>query len=279
MRGGGFFNFDGLAVFDSCTIEGNTAPAGSGGGLPSLGDSATLNEVRNSIAGGGLYNANGLTTLDSCTIAGNTAPAGQGSGVASVENAATSTRARNCVLAGNANTDVDFVSGAVNSFQSNGYNLLGDGNAVPAFTATNDVTGNTNPGLFPLAENGGRTQTRRLTDASPARETGSAALVADQRGVPRPLGPADDKGAFEFNSFLQPLVVTTLVDEDNGSSDWSSPEKVDAASAAVCMVSLARVGGFGSKSRGRLNLRCGAVRGLAAEGAVAAFAVVYCPTS
>ena len=53
------------------------------------------------------------------------------------------------------------------------------------------------PGLAPLAENGGPTLTHALLPGSPAINNGNTALPTDQRGVPRPVGPADDIGAVE----------------------------------------------------------------------------------
>ncbi|HWH93897.1 MAG TPA: choice-of-anchor Q domain-containing protein [Baekduia sp.] len=60
------------------------------------------------------------------------------------------------------------------------------------------VTGD--PRLRPLADNGGPTPTQALGLASPARDVVAAAacgLAVDQRGLPRPSGPACDAGAFE----------------------------------------------------------------------------------
>ena len=51
-RGGGLYNLNGLNVIESCTIAGNEAPAGEGGGMALFGDSDTRTEVRNSIIAG-----------------------------------------------------------------------------------------------------------------------------------------------------------------------------------------------------------------------------------
>lgn len=65
--------------------------------------------------------------------------------------------------------------------------------AMPAGTLYAD------PLLYPLAFNGGLTQTHALTDASPAIDAGnnSAALTYDQRVLARVVGPDTDIGAFE----------------------------------------------------------------------------------
>ena len=224
--GAGILSY-GTMLVDSCTLSGNTA--GYGGAIFANTDLATEVTLRNctlsgntaTITGGAIYNAIGLTTLDSCTIASNTAPLGKGSGVASAGNASTRTSARNSILSGNANTDVDFVSGGVNSFASTGYNLVGDGNATAAFNQPGDLTGNVNPGLLPLGENGGPSATRGFFTGSPAINGGDTTLAVDQRGVARPQATRDDIGAYELpgTSFVDSLIVTTVADEDNGTAD------------------------------------------------------------
>ena len=95
-------------------------------------------------------------------------------------------------------TDVDLFSGSVNSFTSEGYNVIGDGNATGDFNTTGDQRGVTDPKLGSLQNNGGLTKTHALLTGSPAINKGSTTLAADQRGVSRPQGAADDVGAFEL---------------------------------------------------------------------------------
>ena len=59
----------------------------------------------------------------------------------------TRTEVLSSIISANTNTDVDFVNGTTNSFVSNGYNLIGDGNATGAFNQTGDQTGVADPGL------------------------------------------------------------------------------------------------------------------------------------
>jgi hypothetical protein len=58
---------------------------------------------------------------------------------------------------------------------------------------------NMNPVIGPLADNGGETQTHALLEGSPAIHAASndGCPADDQRGVPRPQGPACDIGAYE----------------------------------------------------------------------------------
>ncbi len=85
----------------------------------------------------------------------------------------------------------------------------------------NGVNGNqvdvANPGLGPLADNGGPTQTIALLSGSPAIAAGSTALAVDpatgqplatdQRGFPRVVGNSIDIGAFEVQSQIATVAV------------------------------------------------------------------------
>ena len=51
-------------------------------------------------------------------------------------------------------------------------------------------------------------RTHALLAGSPALDTGDTTLTTDQRGVPRPLGVADDIGAFELGN---PIKVSALL--------------------------------------------------------------------
>ncbi len=224
---------DGVLIVENCTLSGNSAA--SGGGIFSQLDlsghsvtirNSTISGNTASVKGGGLFNRSGLMTLNSCTIAGNSAPAGKGSGVADEgeENSQgqniSRTEIRNSILAGNTNSDVDFIN--VNDvFVSNGYNLVGNGNATNDFQSTGDrisVTP-TQLNLGPLQVTApGTTPTRALLVGSIAFNAGNTGLTTDQRGLARPQNGADDIGAFELR-LSESLVVTTLADENDGTSD------------------------------------------------------------
>jgi hypothetical protein len=118
---------------------------------------------------------------------------------------------KNCIIAGN---EVDFdgtgtdVSGA---FTSGGHNLIGEGSTGAGFRNGNkgDQVGTSDdpidPGLAPLANNGGPTMTHALLAGSPAIDRGddAGAPATDQRGALRPRdGDGNgsriaDIGAFE----------------------------------------------------------------------------------
>ena len=199
---GGAIISGGTLLVDSCTLSGNRSQLG-GAIFSFTNSSINALTVRNSTltgntatgTGGALFIGNGTTIIESSTISGNSAQ-NQGGGVASSGNAR-GNQVRNSIIAGNTSSDVDFVNTPNGAFQSNGFNLIGTGTATGAFTATGDVRDVANPGLAALAENGGRTPTRLPQTGSLAIDTGDTTLTVDQRGVTRPQGAADDKGAVE----------------------------------------------------------------------------------
>jgi hypothetical protein len=82
-----------------------------------------------------------------------------------------------------------------------GYNL--DSGTSCALGLSTDLTPS-RPRLRPLADNGGPTMTMALKAGSPAIDHGGTAATGcpalDQRGVPRPQGPACDIGSFEVRA-------------------------------------------------------------------------------
>ena len=67
------------------------------------------------------------------------------------------------------------------------------------FDGTGDLTNVADPKLGPLADNGGDTLTHALLPGSPAIDAGGDCDEPfDQRGVPRPQGPACDIGGYEL---------------------------------------------------------------------------------
>lgn len=224
--GGAIFNIGGTLLVDACTLSGNNG--GDGGAIFTQSATtrlrnSTLTGNQASSSGGAVFNAGGgLALIESCTITSNTAPAGRGGGIASSGSPTARTVVGNSIISGNAGSDLDFVSGTSgsdNTFRSDGYNLIGLGNAISEFAALGDVIANTNPGLAPLADNGGPTRTHALLGTSPAVDTGNTTLANDQRGVARPQSGAHDKGAFDSGAFPGRIVVTTLADEDNGTAN------------------------------------------------------------
>jgi CSLREA domain-containing protein len=162
--GGGIWN-ESAAIVTNVTVSGNTAGAAGAGGV---------------------YNA-GLLTLVNDTIADNSAGSG-GSGALWNEEEVT---VRNSIFSAEAGTE------CINndSIESEGGNL--SAGASCGLTEGSDHE-NADPGLGPLSDNGGFSQSRALMNGSPAIDAGVDCPPprTDQRGAVRPEGSCDS-GAFE----------------------------------------------------------------------------------
>lgn len=237
----------------SSTLTGNTA-SGSGGGIFTgnnlLEDQATriVNSTisGNSTAGrgGGLFAYDGNTTVLYSTITDNASAAGNGGGIASFGDQATSTEVRSSIISGNnVGSDLAVVSGVDNSFQSNGYNLVGSGNvfgpanqfsALDNFTAQGDQSGVLDPGLGLLTDNGGPTLTHALLPNSPALDAGDPNAqinvgdvpAFDQRGAPFGRiedGNGDSIARIDIGAFESPPISADFdVDGDVDGADFLS---------------------------------------------------------
>ncbi len=247
---GGIGNFGALAVTNS-TISGNSS-SGSGGGIRSFSDS-TLTVTNSTVSGntatdaGGGIESLGAATLTNTTISGNIA-GGSGGGLVRNGSTATATltnvtitnnhagtngggallnggndKMRNTIVTGNffgsGTSTPDDISGVVDTSAASSNNLIGTG-GTGGLTAINGNQINvTNPGLAPLANNGGPTFTHALLAGSPALDAGSNALsdaagLTDQRGTGfiRKADSADanttqtvDIGAFEAQAAVEDI--------------------------------------------------------------------------
>jgi hypothetical protein len=204
------------------TVNGNTVDSsvpgnGHGGGIASFGELSLTNSTvhGNSVAkdgineGGGLVSTGGVTTMINSTITGNSieSPLGLGGGI-SLDNTnvgffAGELEATNTIIAGNtaAGAEDDCALGDT-TFTDN--NISGDDSCD--FTDAGSKQ-NTNPALFPLRDNGGRTPTQNFPLTSPALDAGTATGCpsTDQRQVNRPQRGTCDIGAVE----LAPPTATT----------------------------------------------------------------------
>ena len=213
-----------LSLFNS-TVSGNTAIQGAGGIFTdSQSGPATLVNctfVNNSAPSDAAIGSFGNLTLRSSTIAGNRAISDGGGGIGKRGGSFTVV---NTIVALNTAPAAPDVLSTSGPFTSGGYNLIGVEGAA-GFSQTSDRSGTPgaplDPRLGPLQNNGGPTPTRALLAGSPAIDAGDTTLTTDQRGVVRPQAGRDDIGAFELeaSAFTESLVVTTLSDEDNSTSD------------------------------------------------------------
>jgi hypothetical protein len=218
--GGGIYNgdFQTLTITNS-TISNNRADQ-DGGGIFNNGGTVNLTNVTISgnqsdlgpepnASGGGIYNASpGTINMTNVTIANNIAHDSQGDGIYNNGTA----NLVNTLIANNDNQNC-----AGNSLNAN-YSLSSDSSC--AFSGSNNLTNTGDPGIGPLAYNGGPTQTHRLFIDSPAVDTGTDSVISpadtmDQRGFTRPVDILDrgnegtfitDRGAFE----LQQNEIPTL---------------------------------------------------------------------
>ena len=257
-NGGGITNilggsFDAVVSIDHSTISGNTLSGTTsiGGGLvnnvgafPGLALMAVTNSTvsGNSAADiGGIYSdgATATTIIDFSTIVNNTAnntTNPQGGGVFQDTTAGGATFLSNSVVADNvAGADVD-VNELVSSLD---YNHIENPN--PAFVAAaNDVLG-TDPGMGPLTNNGGPTQTHApgalVQNTIPNGTNGCGNPINDdQRGQPRPFpaGGACDKGSVEGPvGIMTPTFTNTATPSATATNTPMGPTNTNTATATV----------------------------------------------
>jgi hypothetical protein len=223
--GGGLYGEGDITIVHS-TITGNGAFQKGGGvsirqGEAPLGDRLVRLTVRAStISGNGAMDGGGLASMygspvdvSDSTIAFNTASRepfegwpGGGGGVCANSY---SLRLANSIVADNiahnGGSDISLfnLAGPTPAITGDHNIVMSASPAPPADTITAD------PGLLPLADNGGPTPTHALASNSVAIDAGrpSPGLFADQRGVgfPRTIGAAADIGAFESGTPPPPL--------------------------------------------------------------------------
>ncbi|MGF1523744.1 MAG: choice-of-anchor Q domain-containing protein [Leptolyngbyaceae cyanobacterium] len=204
--GGGIISGSDRFTLTNSTVSGNDAFSAAslsfGGGLTTSGQSTIVSNStisgNRSNSGGGLSNYHGLLQIRNSTIAQNITDGDSGS-----VSTSSPTEVLSSIIAGNVGGDV---SSNLQTFLSQGNNLIGTGNSVDAFNQSTDITGVTDPGLEPLADNGGPTQTQALRPDSQAIDAGSNpdGLASDQRGegFTRVVVAQTDIGAFELQTLL-----------------------------------------------------------------------------
>lgn len=206
--GGAIYNVPGAtATLTGVTAVDNSSD-GDGGAIYDQGsmtiENSTISGNKTNGFGGGLIDANlSPTTVRHVTITGNVADqdgdgSGNGGGL-SRAGGASPTTLQASIVAGN----IDASPGAEAPDCSHppfatGFNVIGNTTGC-SYVPGIEETLNVNPGLLPLADNGGPTLTQALAPGSPAIDRVSASAVCgptDQRGLARPGSPCDS-GAYE----------------------------------------------------------------------------------
>jgi parallel beta-helix repeat protein len=234
--GGGVNIFKGVTTLTNCTVSGNSAQGG-GGGVSIYNGVTTLTNCtvsgNSAHYGGGVNSFEGVNTLTSCTVSGNSAQSGGGvsmfQGVATLSNCTVSGNSAsssvagvyvsvsgnfafiNTIVAGNTNhygpSDIGGNGGRGRVSGSN--NLIGTGGSGGLASGVDgNLVGVANPGLGPLGNHGGPTQTMALLPGSPAIGAGIAVagITTDQRGQPLDF-PSPDIGAYQQSP--TPYIVAT----------------------------------------------------------------------
>jgi hypothetical protein len=199
--GGGIVSVQGTTDVTRDTFSGNQATGTAGGGA--IDNDATVNITNSTFTGntagsngGGAIQNFGTVSISWTTLSGNSSQFGANlhSGAAGT----TMTVSKSIVAdGGGGGTNCSGTTAVVDG----GYNI--DTGSSCGFSATNHSKNNTNPGLGPLASNGGPTQTMALASNSPAVNAVPVSVAGcsgstDQRGVSRPQGTACDIGAYEL---------------------------------------------------------------------------------
>jgi hypothetical protein len=224
--GGGILNTGALTV-NQCTLSGNSARF-YGGGIFNAGQNSLLHPAYatltnctlsgNSAAaagvggGGGLFVAEGTTTLTNCTISRNRCYNNIVGGGIGIGTYLPTVNLTNTIVANNTyndgfGSDIAYAGDVITM----NYCLIG-GSGPPVFNGVGNIFRVINPGVGPLQNNGGPTQTMALLPGSLAIGNGNNALApaTDQRGVKRldVAGETTDIGAYEV---LTPTAASLAV--------------------------------------------------------------------
>lgn len=208
---GGAFKGGGRLTIVGSTVS-NSVSGGEGGAIWASDLeleilNSTFSGNRSADHGGGLYLIRTDAELSSVTMTDNQSTSGSGGGVY-VDGPDSDVRVRNTLIAGNsANESSPDCRGSFDSF---GFNLIGDATGCTGFDSSSDDTGSSSspidPLLGPLADNGGPTRTHMPAPDSPAVDEGGIPgitdpLRVDQRGVDRPMdGNGDGTNRYDIGA-------------------------------------------------------------------------------
>ena len=239
--GSGIFNDAGIMILNNSTVSGNFAQDGAAG-IANIGtmvlNNSTVSGNEAFLEGGGISNFDTIT-LNNSTVSGKFAATGGGG----IMNTFGTVTLSNTIVAGNfapASSEPDVFG----TFDSHGYNLIGDSTGGVGFVAPGDQVGTSgsplDPLLGPLQDNGGLTETHALLELSSAIDAGNNSLIpaeitTDQRGFLRIVNGTVDIGAFEFGNG-----VAITIDFKPG----KTPNSINLASRQKIAVAIITAGAF-----------------------------------
>jgi CSLREA domain-containing protein len=208
--GGGLFKGSGgIVTITNSTFSNNTAADNSGGAYFGAGTVTITNSTfANNTAGtkGGGFQVGGATvSVEFSTFSGNAANDSLSTGGGAVQAKAGSVTISTSILANStAGLDCDKSGTGTVTLTNSLAEQKGDCSGTPTST--------TDPGLGPLMNNGGNTDTMAIGDTSPAYNTATScgAFTTDQRGLTRPQDGFCDLGAFELQNPTSPTVVSVV---------------------------------------------------------------------
>jgi CSLREA domain-containing protein len=213
-----------VTVAGNATAAGASSGAATGGtgggaissGTPGNGGNATTGAGGAGGAGGGLDSGN--ATIRNATITGNTLGVRGDAGAATAGRGGSAPSGGTPGSPGTAAAGLPGIDGAGGALRAEATTTLANsivaGNALLSCDGTvvdggHDIAvpdvacpgANVDPLLAALADNGGPSRTQALLPRSPAIDalpaSGANCPATDERGVPRPQGPACDIGAYE----------------------------------------------------------------------------------
>ncbi|HZP65027.1 MAG TPA: choice-of-anchor Q domain-containing protein, partial [Rudaea sp.] len=185
--GGAIFNYAGNASLSFVTIAGNSVRHGTGG-------------LGGAVDGSAVYSLGD----DQCAAGGNTCGTGDAQLVV----------ADSIVYGGIGGNDLSAgtLHGGTGAVTFQGANIVASTSVTGSATTTGPSPLTSNPLLGSLADNSGSNFTLLPATGSPAinaapdcQAAGGGAVAVDERGLPRPSGPACDLGAVEVQPFLQTI--------------------------------------------------------------------------
>ncbi|HEY3775630.1 MAG TPA: right-handed parallel beta-helix repeat-containing protein [Solirubrobacteraceae bacterium] len=248
-------------------VQTNTGAGATGASTATIIDSTIAGNVALQQGGGiaALATAPGSeVAITGSTITANTGSSGGGLFASSPVTLSNSILAGNTAHPGGATDCQSSAVGSVITDGPGGHNLIGNAagcGAIVAGLPEEDQTGVTHPGLLPLANNGGATNTVALLAASPAIGTGDSATCTsadignlDQRGDPRvtasrgcDIGALDSagKGVVHKKYFVAPSGSDAPVCTANrAAAPFATAQRALACATDGDVISLAPSGGM-----------------------------------